>query len=288
MEDCFAGGCAIVAALGYALQPFADSLSSASGSVSEKAPWFFPLVSLVMGAAAASFVGVVVHRVPLMRGWRGEAREGMTLSRPASHCDHCGAPVPFVSLIPVIGWFVSEGRCRECSGKVPWIYPAVEGATGFVAMALMVYHGPGAKAFTLIVLTWFLLLASWIDVEEHEIPDFVTVPLFFLGLLLSPFEADVQSRVVGALLAGGLTMLAFKLTGAAKGEDTMSLGDVALAGALGAWVGVCAMPPFLIASCLVYVAYAIPFRSRGEVWVPMAPALCGGLVLAAASGIKVF
>jgi leader peptidase (prepilin peptidase)/N-methyltransferase len=282
MEPCALSGCALREALWYAFQPALSALGGRVDDVAYAAPWFLPLVAGVVGAAMASLIGVVVVRLPRMRGWNGRREEGLGLASPGSHCDGCGAPVPPLALIPVAGWIAAKGRCGECGADVPWVYPAIEAAVAVASMAIVAAWGPGATAVTLLLLLWGMVLVSWIDLNENEIPDAATVPLFFLGLAASPFEADVMSRVLGAALAGGLLMLTFKITGAWKRADAMSLGDVALAGALGAWVGLCSVPAFLVGSCAAYVAYALPLRRAGRVWVPMGPALCAGAAMAAA------
>jgi leader peptidase (prepilin peptidase)/N-methyltransferase len=279
MDACRTGGCTLLDSLAYTLSPLSDGLARAVGNVSDGAPWFFPLAAGILGAAAASLVGVVVDRLPRIRGWNGHREPGLGLAVPASHCDSCGRKVPPLALIPVAGWFLAEGRCGGCGARVPWTYPAIEAGIGVASMAIVAVAGPGVVALALLLLLWGMLLVSWIDWNEHEIPDAATVPLLFLGLLLSPFEPDVTSRVLGALVSGGLMMAAFSITSSARKEDAMSLGDVALAGALGAWAGLCAAPAFLVCASLAYVAYAYPLRRTGQVWVPMGPGICGGLVL---------
>jgi len=279
MDGCYVAGCGLRDGVAYAFQPVTAALSTAAMNVSDAAPWFFPLAAALLGASAASLIGVVVDRLPRMRGWNGRSEPGLGLASPPSHCGGCGLDVPALALVPVAGWFIAEGRCRGCGARVPWVYPAVEAGVGLASMAIVAFAGAGVLALALLLLLWGMVLVSWIDWNEHEIPDAFTVPLLFFGLLLSPFEVDVTSRVLGAALAGGLTWVAFAITGAARREDAMSLGDVALAGALGAWAGVCAVPAFIVCACLVYVAYAFPLRRAGKVWVPMGPALCAGLVL---------
>lgn len=283
-QSCQSGACGLGDALAFALQPVTMRLSDGLDAVSGAVPWLLPLLAGVLGAAAASLAGVVVDRLPRVRGWNGRHEPGLSLSSPPSHCPSCGLDVPIHALVPVAGWFLAHGRCGGCRSEVPWKYPAIEAAFGLAFVVLVAVLGATGQALAVMLLMWGCLVASWIDWNEHEIPDGLTVPLAFLGLLASPFDPDIQSRVLGAALAGGLVMLAFRITSSAKGEDAMSLGDVALAAALGAWCGLCAIPAFLVCACFGYVAYAAPLRARGVTWVPMGPALCAGLPLGLLAG----
>ncbi len=267
----------------------AERFGQAVADVSVHAAWLFPFAAGVAGAAAASLAGLAVHRLPAMRGWRGgEPDTGLGLAAPASHCDHCGTRVPPLALIPVAGWFIADGRCSGCGGRVPWVYPAVEAGVAVASMAVVAAWGPTLVAATLLVLLWTMVFVSWIDWNEHEIPDIATVPLLFMGLLWSPFEPDATARIAGAAGSGLLMWLTFLLVQATREVDAMSLGDVALCGALGAWVGICAMPAFLLAACVAYLAYAVPMRMRGSVWSPMGPGLCAGFTLVALTGLRAF
>lgn len=287
MDACTFGTCNLVQALAYALQPLTTWGTQATAAVNERAAWLFPLAAGIAGASAASLIGLVVHRLPLIHGWNGKRQAGLGLAAPASHCDACGTPLSPLALVPVAGWIIAEGKCKECGARVPWVYPAAEAAVGFLSMIIVVLCGPGLLSLLVLVLAWWLILVSWLDWMEHEIPDVLTVPLLFAGLVWSPVDPDIQSRVLGAALAGLAVLGAFRITASVKGGDTMSLGDVALAGALGGWLGLCGIPPFLLGTCAVYVAYALPLRRKGRVWVPMGPAICAGFALIALMGLRI-
>ena len=289
MNDCGQGiGCQIADTAGWLAAPLLESVGSAAERVSDHFPMFWPLVAGATGGVLASLFGMVLDRLPRIHGWHGKPEKGLTLYSPGSHCENCGAPVPGYALIPVIGWFLAKGQCEPCGSRVPAIYPAVEAAVAFLSMALATEFGPTFSAVTACLLLWTLTFVAWLDWKEKVIPDGITVPLAFAGLLLSPFEPDPWARIAGAAVAGGCVWVAFRLTTALKNEDAMAYGDVALACACGAWIGFCSAPAFLLASTVAYMAYAAPLRMRkGEIWVPMGPAIAAGALAIVASGIRI-
>lgn len=286
-ETCAYGTCAISDALGTIGADFAGSVASGALDVAYAAPWFWPLCAAIVGAVWASFAGVVVDRLPRIRGWNGKHDHSLSLSHPGSHCDHCGRPLSALDLIPVVGWAVARGRCSACGNAVAAVYPAVEAGSALVSLGILAWFGPSWLAVATCIAFWLLLLASWIDVAENEIPDIITVPLFFLGLLGSPFDPDVVARGAGAAVAGAFMWLSFRVAGAAKQVDAMSYGDIALVTAVGAWVGLCGVPYLLLAAPLIYVAYALPFRRKGIVWVPMGPAIAVAAAAVALFGLRI-
>lgn len=233
------------------------------------------------GAAFASFAGLAASRL-------GSVPEGASvlaaLSRPPSRCDGCGERLPAWALVPVLGWLAARGR-HSCGARVSPAYPAAEFLAGTAtASAPAVAGGLGTEAACLILVGWTCLLASWIDVREHVIPEELTWTLLFAGLLVSPFEPDAWTRAAGAALCCGAMWLSLAAVGWARGIDTRAGGDVALAAAGGAWLGLSGAAPFLFAASVLFVIHAMPARLRGVEWVPMGPALSLALVVLAAFG----
>lgn len=280
------GACTLTATIVGLVGFHAEGLGHSAMGVAEVFPWFWPVMAAVVGAVMASLSGLVVDRLPRVRGWNGEKAKGLSLSSPPSHCEACREPVPKLALIPVVGWFIAGGACSACGERVPMRYPLIEAASAFASLAVVAWMGPTWPALATLIAIWTLILASWIDWMEHEIPDFITFPLFFLGLVASPFEPDAMSRILGAVLGASLMWGSFRLTSSVGDVDAMSYGDVTLAAALCAWLGLCGVPVLMLATCGVYLAYAVPLRWRGEVWVPMGPALAVGFLLVAATGLR--
>lgn len=251
-------------------------------------PWFFSLVAGIVGAILASFSGVVVDRLPAMLGWNGRKPSNITLSLPSSHCDSCRKPIPKPYLVPVLGYVWTRGRCSHCSAQVPAKYPIIEAATAVLSVIIVALVGPGPSSLGLCVLLWALLPIAWIDWNEHEIPDLLTVPLAAAGLMFSPFEADASARIFGLVIAGATMWGALRVTAHVKSVDTDAYGDVALCAAGAAWLGICGVPAFLLLASLSYAAYAVPTRKiTGNDWVPMGPAIAAGVLIVAAFGLNV-
>jgi leader peptidase (prepilin peptidase)/N-methyltransferase len=288
MDSCgFGAGCQAAATTMLIAGPALDDLSAAAAAISDRFPAMFPFVAAVVGGVAASLSGLAVHRLPRIHGWHGKPERNLSLSSPASHCDCCGAPLSALALVPVVGWLASRGKCPSCGAAVSPAYPAVEAAVALLSMTIMALYGPTWAGVSFCLALWALTFVSWLDWSEHVIPDGLSVPIFFLGLLASPFEPDVWARGAGAALAALCMLGAFKLTSALRDVDAVATGDIALAAALAAWVGFCAVPAFLALTSLSYLAYALPLRLRKKVtWVPMGPALAAGFVATALTGFK--
>lgn len=247
---------------------------------------------LLLGLCVGSFLNVVAFRLPLMmeREWRRECRvlleqteetpeEPLTLSRPRSRCGACGAAIKPWHNIPVLGWLWLRGRCAGCRAPIPVQYPLVELASGLLAAACVLRFAPGLPLAAALVLVWTLLVLAVIDLRTQLLPDSITLPLLWLGLLLSPFEvfADPVSSIVGAA-AGYLSLWsvyqAFRL---ATGKEGMGFGDFKLLAALGAWFGWQSLPLIVLLSsfvgALVGGALILLRRHGRDVPMPFGPFL---------------
>jgi leader peptidase (prepilin peptidase)/N-methyltransferase len=221
----------------------------------------------VLGLIVGSFLNVVILRLPprLEFAWQAEAREALGLEpeaagkappglvREASHCPKCGTPIRWYDNVPVIGYVMLRGRCRQCGVRISPQYPLVELGTG-IATALCVWRfGATVAGGAAMALTWALIALAGIDFRTQLLPDKITLPLLWLGLLLSlvPLFALPTAAIVGAAV-GYLSLWsvywAFKLL---TGKEGMGYGDFKLLGALGAWFGVAAVLPIILLSSVV-------------------------------------
>jgi leader peptidase (prepilin peptidase) / N-methyltransferase len=232
----------------------------------------FGWLTLALAAWAAlcigSFLNVVIHRLPRMleREWRAQAHEILehdveadgtperyNLLVPRSRCPQCGTTIAAWQNVPVISWLVLRGRCHACGAPISWRYPAVELLTLLLSLVVIAQFGWTWPALAALAFTWTLIALTFIDYDTQLLPDNVTVPLLWLGLLVNVTGtiAPLESAVIGA--AAGYLMLwslywAFKL---ATGKEGMGYGDFKLLGALGAWLGWEALPGLILVSALV-------------------------------------
>jgi len=221
----------------------------------------------ILGLIVGSFLNVVILRLParLLHSWRVQSREMLELEEPAdetappgivrepSHCPHCKHALGALENIPLVSWLVLRGRCRHCRVPISIQYPLVELLTGVCSAIVVWKFGVGWQAAAGLVLTWTLIALSGIDVRTQLLPDQTTLPLLWLGLLLSlkPLFVDSHASLIGAV-AGYLSLRSvywlFKLT---TGKEGMGYGDFKLLAALGAWMGPFALLPIVLLSSLI-------------------------------------
>ena len=255
-------------------------------------PWLLPLGLLTLGLLVGSFLNVVIYRLPLMMEsrWRREccellevepdkAEAPLTLATPNSHCPHCKAAIRPWQNIPVLSYLFLGGKCANCGTRISLRYPAVELASGLMTLALGFYFAPSPALLGAMLLTWTLIALTLIDVDHQLLPDDITLPLLWLGLLfnLGGTYVSLQDAVIGAM--GGYLILwsvywLFKL---ATGKEGMGYGDFKLLAALGAWLGWQALPLIILLSSLVGAVCGIALmfiKRRGrEIPIPFGPYL---------------
>jgi leader peptidase (prepilin peptidase)/N-methyltransferase len=219
----------------------------------------------LVGLLVGSFLNVVIHRLPRMleREWQAQCAElrGETATTdgpynlwlPASACPHCGHRIRWYENIPLLSFALLRGRCSACAHPIAWRYPLVEAVSGLLTGYAVWHFGLGAQALTAVVLIWSLLALTAIDLDTHLLPDRITQPLLWAGLLVNwqgvfvPLEDALLGAVAGYLTLW-LVYHAFKLT---TGKEGMGYGDFKLLAALGAWLGWQMLPLIILASSLV-------------------------------------
>jgi len=237
--------------------PLLDGLTSS--------PAFLVAAVLLVGLCIGSFLNVVAHRLPLMlqREWRQEARSvlelapveetAVSLVRPASHCPACRTPIKPWHNVPVFGWLWLRGRCASCSATISMQYPLVEALTGLLSAYCAWRLGWTPELGAALLLTWTLVALAVIDLKTQFLYDSITLPLLWLGLLLSleGLFATPRDAIIGAA-AGYVALRAFsELYGRLRRLDAMGHGDFKLFAALGAWFGWQALLPILLVSSLL-------------------------------------
>ena len=252
--------------------------------------------ALLFGLAVGSFLNVVIHRLPLMmrREWRTQCAEEMAqpapvlpegrfnLMVPRSRCPQCGRGIKAVENIPLLSWLVLHGRCAGCRGRIPARYPAVELLTALLFAATAWLLPWPWQALAGIGLTAALVALTFIDIDEQLLPDGITLPLLWAGLLFNLLAGEhafvaIEDAVIGA--AAGYLVLwtvyqGFKL---ATGKEGMGYGDFKLLAALGAWLGWQVLPLVILLSAFVGAVIGIAMilllgRDR-QVPIPFGPYL---------------
>ncbi|HFD80314.1 MAG TPA: prepilin peptidase [Gammaproteobacteria bacterium] len=226
---------------------------------------FFLATVFVLGLLVGSFLNVVIYRLPLMmdREWKAQAREQLgqepveeaplSLARPASRCPACGHRIRFYENIPVLSYLLLRGRCSSCKTAISLRYPLVELLTGVLSVAVAWHFGFSWQTGAALLLTWTLIVLSLIDVDHQLLPDAITLPVLWLGLVLSlfPVFADVRSSLIGAA-AGYLALwIVYQLFRLITGREGMGYGDFKLLALLGAWLGWQALPLIVLLSSVV-------------------------------------
>jgi len=259
-------------------------------------PLALTLFTFVAGLAIGSFLNVVIYRYPLMmqQDWRKQCHEFLdlkesepdkphfnvfNLAAPGSHCPQCKHSINATENIPVISYLAQGAKCRHCEAHIPVRYPVIELLTAFLSTLVVALYGFEWLTLALLLFTWFLIVLTVIDFDHQLLPDDITLPLLWLGLIVNSMGwlTDLESAVFGAM-GGYLTLWSvfwgFKLL---TGKDGMGYGDFKLLAALGAWLGWQALPQIILLSSFVGALVGlglIMFRGRDRnIPIPFGPYL---------------
>lgn len=266
-------------------------------SLLQHSPAWLAAFAAVVGLCVGSFLNVVIHRLPRMMEaqWKAEcaALEGrepaeepvFNLVTPRSRCPSCGTPIGALQNIPVVSWIALGGKCAACKARISVRYPAVELAGGALAVLVALRFGYSAALAPALAYAWALLALTFIDLDTQLLPDDITLPLLWLGLLANTFGVytDLRSAVFGAV-AGYLVLWTvywgFRLIAKKEG---MGYGDFKLLAAIGAWTGWQVLPAvILVAAGLGAVLGSIALwlaRKGTDTRIPFGPYLAlGGIV----------
>lgn len=276
----------------------------------QQSPVFFYTAVALISLMVGSFLNVVIYRIPKMMEytWYHECREflaeeiteknakkltPMTLSKPDSTCPHCGHLIRFYENIPVLSWLVLKGKCSQCSNKISARYPAIELST--MLLSLVVAHHFGAAIATplVIMLTWCLIALTMIDFDHMLLPDQITLPLLWLGLLINinGTFASLTDAVIGAAAGYMSLFTVFWLFKLLTGKEGMGFGDFKLFAVFGAWLGWQLLPLLILMASVVGAFVGITlvlFKNHNrEQGIPFGPylAIAGWITLLWGEGI---
>lgn len=261
-----------------------------------------PVLGL-LGLLIGSFLNVVIHRLPQMmeRDWRRESAELLELSapddgpplsllRPGSHCPHCGHVLRWHENLPLIGWVRLRGRCAACSGPISPRYPLVEGLTALLFASLAWRFGADPVLLAWAGFVAVLIAAAGIDWDTTLLPDSLTQPLLWAGLVVAAlgWTLPLDQALWGAVAGYGALWTVFWLFKLVTGKDGMGAGDFKLLAALGAWLGPAMLLPVVLAASLIGALVGLGLKAGGQLregrYVPFGPFLAGAGLLVLYAG----
>lgn len=264
----------------------------------QNSPHFFIALCIIAGLAVGSFLNVLIHRLPKMmeREWRAHCAElegkdiepspRYNLFVPRSACPQCGHAISALENIPVVSYLLLRGKCKGCGKPVSIRYPAVEALSGLLSGFTAWHFGFGLAACAALLFIWAMLALTFIDLDTQLLPDDITLPLLWTGLLfnLSGVFAGLDSAIIGAISGYLALWTVYWLFKFATGKEGMGYGDFKLLAAIGAWLGWQMLPLVILLSSIVGAAVGmvliIAARHGRNAPIPFGPYLAGGGLIA--------
>ena len=258
----------------------------------------FIFISVIFGLMVGSFLNVVIYRLPKimeqewhnncleLQGKEISAQPQFTLAQPRSACPHCAHKISALENIPIISYLILNGRCSSCKAPISMRYPLVEALTGALIGLVSWQFGYTTTTVFAWVFTFALIALTFIDFDTQLLPDDITLPLLWLGLLfnLNFGFTDLKSAVIGAMAGYLVLWSVFWLFKIIRGKEGMGYGDFKLLAAIGAWFGWKMLPAVILLSstlgAIIGIALIIITKRGKEVPMPFGPFLAIGGVAA--------
>ncbi|MCB1886898.1 MAG: prepilin peptidase [Rhodocyclaceae bacterium] len=255
-------------------------------------------IATLVGLFVGSFLNVVIHRLPIMmeREWqsqaaelRGEsapAPERFNLAVPRSRCPHCGHQITVFENIPIVSFLLLRGRCSHCGAGISPRYPGVELLSGLLCAGAALFYGPTVQLPLAMLFIWVMVALAFIDFDTQLLPDSLTLPLLWVGLLanLNGSFTDLHSAVIGAVAGYLILWSVYWLFRLLTGKEGMGYGDFKLLAAIGAWLGWQMLPLTIVLSsvvgALVGVGLIVFTRHGRNTPIPFGPYLAAAGLLA--------
>lgn len=272
-------------------------------------PLLFLGTAFLLGLIVGSFLNVVIHRLPIMleRAWRRECREYLELAdgtaadnapaynliTPRSQCPECGHRITALENIPLLSYLRLGGECARCKTPIPLRYPLVEALTGALSLIVAWRFGYSCEAAGALILTWTLIALAVIDLRTQLLPDAITLPLIWLGLLfnMTGLFTDLPSALLGAVFGYLSLWLVYHFFKRLTGKEGMGRGDFKLLALLGAWMGWQMLPLIIllssVAGALIGIALILIKGRDRNIPIPFGPylAIAGWIALLWGDGI---
>lgn len=258
----------------------------------------FITVSVIFGLMVGSFLNVVIYRLPkiMEQEWHNNclelqgkdipAQQQFTLSKPRSSCPHCGHKIKAIENVPVISYLLLRGRCSACKTPISIRYPLVEALTGALIGLTSWQFGYTSATLFAWVFVFALIALTFIDFDTQLLPDDITLPLLWLGLLFNLHSGftDLESAVIGAMAGYLVLWSVFWLFKLIRGKEGMGYGDFKLLAAIGAWFGWKLLPAVILLSstlgAIIGIALIVLTKRSKEVPIPFGPFLAIGGIAA--------
>jgi len=258
----------------------------------------FSAVATLVGLMVGSFLNVVICRLPKMMesDWKDqcaelegkprEKRPAFNLIFPRSRCDSCGHAIGTLENIPVLSYLFLRGKCRHCGSRIPPRTVLVEAATGMMSGFAAWHFGFGMAALGALLVIWSMIALAFIDIDTQLLPDSITLPLLWTGLLfnLEGGFTSLASAVLGAVFGYLSLWSIYWLFKIATRKEGMGYGDFKLLAAIGAWLGAAQLPLVILLSSVVGAISGIAmivFAKLGRSTpIPFGPYLAGGGLIA--------
>jgi len=274
-------------------------------SLLQSSPAFLITVAILFGLAVGSFLNVVILRLPKMmeRQWRAEcaelagtpppAPEKINLVVPRSRCPSCGHPITALENIPVVSYLVLGGKCSACKTRISPRYPIIEALSGLLSGYVAWQFGLSAAGIGALVFVWAMIALAFVDLDTFYLPDDITLPLLWAGLILNLFGVftDLPSAVIGAVCGYLALWSVYWLYRLATGKEGMGYGDFKLLAAIGAWLGWTMLPLVILLSSFVGAAIGMALivlaRQGRDVPIPFGPYLAVAGVIALLHGAAI-
>lgn len=261
-------------------------------------PYWVMGLAGVLGVIVGSFLNVLIHRLPKMMQaeWVAQCAElrnepppetrRYNLMVPRSACPACHHSITAIENIPVLSWLMLGGKCSACKTRISPRYPVVELLTACLSVAVVWKFGPTWQALGGLIFVWTLIALAFIDFDTALLPDSLTLPLLWLGLMfnLASIFTSLPEAVAGAMAGYLLLWSIFWLFKLATGKEGMGYGDFKLFAAIGAWLGWKLLPVTLLLSsivgAIVGIAMIILIKHDRRIPIPFGPYLAGGGLVA--------
>ncbi len=267
-------------------------------------PTFFITLSVFLGLVVGSFLNVVIHRLPKMmekewadnclelQGKEIPSSEKYSLVAPRSSCPQCGHKITALENIPVISYLLLKGKCKSCKTSISLRYPIIEVLTGILIGLVSWKFGFSITTLAAWIFTLALIVLTFIDLDTQLLPDNITLPLLWLGLLFNQTLGftDLKSAVLGAMLGYFILWSVYWIFKIITGKEGMGYGDFKLLAAIGAWFGWQLLPAVILLSSIlgatIGIALIVFGNKNRQSAIPFGPFLALGGIAALFFGQK--